>query len=413
MTEYVHSVIKLDEIYCSPSYSSMIPLKGGRLLWVWGEGKRDPMPLHAHISSDEGKTWQQDILRYKNGEPVLGIFGIHMVRLKSGKLGMVQSRLGGQQAFHVSDDEGKTWSAGVDLNPNGPKAHTSHDASIVLGDGRIVVPVYTDIGPTPLAVKPKRLKRYSESYFGANIGVVFRYSFSYYSDDEGQTWHRNKNETFVALDNGALGMHAFEEPAVVELKDGQILMVGRTYLGQHFKCYSKDRGETWTQPEPTGLVLVPSPCVIKRHPGTGDLVIIWNQVSKWEYMIGLYRHRLTCAISKDEGMTWQNHKNLESLDDTTVIEADEIAVGLDGGYRQPVDRKRYHRAPEPLRKNEPTLTFINDKSVITYGMSTWGDPDVLKLTYGADLAQLNEKMGMGKFDRANKVRVVSQDWFYT
>ena len=88
-------------------------------------------------------------------------------------------------------------------------------------------------------------------------------------------------------------------------------------------------------------------------------------------------------------------------------------MGLDGGYRQPVDRKRYTGAPAPLRKNEPTLTFLNDKAIITYGMATWGDLDVIRLTYGIDdIDELNERFGMAPFDRANKVRVVSIDWFY-
>ena len=336
VTEFVHLTLKLDQIFLSPSYSSVIPLTDGRLMWVWGEGKTGSEPLHANFSQDEGASWSApSALQYASGEPITGLFGIHLVRLNSGRIGMVQARTAGQQTFHVSADEGDTWSAGVDINVPDVVVNTSHDVSIVLEDGRIVVPVYSTIGPTPISPKPKRLQRFSESYFGANIGCTLRYSYSYYSDDEGVTWQRSRNETFVPLDNGALGSYAFEEPAIVALNDGRILMMGRTYLGQHFKAYSQDRGESWTEPQPTGLVLVPSPCVIKRIPTTGDLLIIWNQVSRWEYMIGLYRHRLTCAISKDEGETWQHHKNLESMDDVAYIEADSIEVGLDGGYRQP------------------------------------------------------------------------------
>lgn len=414
MTEFVHSTIKLDQVFLSPSYSSVIPLTDGRLMWIWGQGQREPKPLQANFSENEGASWSPPTpLLQENGMPVEGIFGIHLVRLQSGRIGMVQTSHTGQQTFHLSADEGNTWSAGVDINTPDAIVNTSHDVSIVLEDGRIVVPVYSTIGPTPLSPKPKRLQRFSESYFGANIACTLRYSYSYYSDDEGETWQRSRNETFVPLDNGALGSYAFEEPAIVALKDSRILMMGRTYLGQHFKAHSEDRGESWTEPEPTGLVLVPSPCVLKRIPTTGDLVIIWNQVSRWEYMVGLYRHRLTCAISKDEGETWQHHKNLESMDDTSYVEADAIEVGLDGGYRQPVDRKRYTGAPAPLRKNEPTLTFLNDKAIITYGMATWGDLDVIRLTYGIDdIDELNERFGMAPFDRANKVRVVSIDWFY-
>ena len=53
-------------------------------------------------------------------------------------------------------------------------------------------------------------------------------------------------------------------------------------------------------------------------------------MSAWETLQGLYRHRLSWAISKDEGLTWQNHKNLESLDDVSYIEPtpiEQVMVG--------------------------------------------------------------------------------------
>ncbi len=82
----------------------------------------------------------------------------------------------------------------------------------------------------------------------------------------------------------------------------------------------------------------------------------------------------------------------EYVHSTIKLEADSIEVGLDGGYRQPVDRKR-----------EPTLTFLNDKAIITYGMATWGDLDVIRLTYGIEnIDELNERFGMAPFDRATR-----------
>jgi hypothetical protein len=352
-------------------------------------------------------------LKTTDGKPIPGIFGIQLVRMRSGGIGLAQTKTTGQQSFQVSTDEGETWSEGVDVNPAGTNANVAHDVSIVLGNGRILMPVYSHIAPTSPLAKPKRLQRFSEEYFGANVASHLRYSYVYYSDDEGATWHRSRNETFVFVRNGDGGSYSFEEPGLVELNDGRILMMGRTYLGQHFKAYSDDRGETWSQPEPTGLTLIPSPCNVKRIPSTGDLLVAWNQVSKWEYMIGLYRHRLTCAISKDEGQTWEHHRNLESLDDTTYLEADEgVDVGLDGGYRQPADRERYFRAPAPLRYNEPTIAFINDKVVITYGMCVFGDKSVITDTYGMDFNKLMEDFGLAPHDRGNKVRVLSPDWFY-
>ena len=129
-------------------------------------------------------------------------------------------------------------------------------------------------------------------------------------------------------------------------------------------------------------------------------------------MTGLYRHRLTCAVSKDEGATWQHHKNLVSLDDVTHIEPDAIEQVLIGPFRQPTDRRRYHRAPGPLRCNEPTCTFRDGTAVITHGMCVFGDKDVIKHTFGMDYDHLMQDLGLAPFDRGNKVHVLPIDWFY-
>ena len=55
MTEYVNSIIKLDTVKHSPSYGSVLPVGDGRLLWVWGSGRADPIePVQANYSEDEG-----------------------------------------------------------------------------------------------------------------------------------------------------------------------------------------------------------------------------------------------------------------------------------------------------------------------------------------------------------------------
>ena len=60
------------------------------------------------------------------------------------------------------------------------------------------------------------------------------------------------------------------------------------------------------EPELTALKGTAAPVSISRIPGTGDLLAIWNHnpgASK--------RNPLTAAISKDEGESWQQFRNLE------------------------------------------------------------------------------------------------------
>jgi hypothetical protein len=422
MTEFVNSIIQLDQVTLSPSYGSVIGLNDGRLMWAWGSGHAAPLrPFQAIYSDDEGQSWTQPTdLVQTDGEPVLGVMDANLLRLKSGALGLAQRSVaqpaeweGGYHAalsFHKSEDEGVTWSPAVQISPTGTSAVITNERSVMLKDGRIIVPFYSGLGPKP-AGDPKRSSRYGHD-FGNAARANLNYSSAYYSDDEGETWTRSDNEAFVVLEQGVQGSYSMGEPTVVELKDGRVLMFGRTNLGRFFQSLSHDRGETWMEPTPTDLACYPSPCRLTRIPSTGDLLVIWNQISRWETMIGLYRHRLSCAVSSDEGGTWRHHRNLESLDDTSYIEPDEIGSMLIGKYHQPVDRQRYHRAPGPLRFNQSTCTFIGDKAVITYGMCVFGDKSVLTGTYGVEYDDLMKDLGLAPFDRGNKVRVVSTDWFY-
>ena len=108
------------------------------------------------------------------------------------------------------------------------------------------MPVYSEISSTPASQKPKASARFGHEFSNAASHMMF-YSFVYYSDDEGRTWHRSRNETFVLLDKGVKGAYAMGEPTVIELKDGRLLMLGRTNMGRVFRSFSEDRGETWSE----------------------------------------------------------------------------------------------------------------------------------------------------------------------
>ena len=77
-----------------------------------------------------------------------------------------------------------------------------------------------------------------------------------------------------------------------------------------------------------------------------------------------------------------------------------------------MDLSRYHRATGPLRFNEPTIAFLGEKAIITYGMSTFGEKSIITDTYGLDYDVLMREKGLAPYDRGNRVRVVSTSWFY-
>ncbi|MDX1758729.1 MAG: sialidase family protein, partial [Arenibacter algicola] len=53
-----------------------------------------------------------------------------------------------------------------------------------------------------------------------------------------------------------------------------------------------------------------SPATIEKVPGTGDWVMVWNNNDGSDPAIKAKRTPLTIAISKDEGKTWGNIKNI-------------------------------------------------------------------------------------------------------
>ena len=122
-------------------------------------------------------------------------------------------------------------------------------------------------------------------------------TFCYLSDNEGRSW-RKSNGYIFGWDR-RLGSFPCDEPVVIELKDGLLLLLARTTIGQIYRVYSHDDGASWEVPEPSGLASAYAPSMIRRIPSTGDLLLIWNQASRAEIESGYERSRLSVAISNN------------------------------------------------------------------------------------------------------------------
>jgi sialidase-1 len=200
-----------------------------------------------------------------------------------------------------SSDEGRTWGDPVCATPY-PSYHTVNpDQMLQLSGGRIIVPA-----ECTLAVG------------GGEAGHMV--SLCYWSDD-GLTWVRSRTH----VDTGS----TTEEPSIVELRDGRLLMVFRNRSGYVGRAYSTDKGDTWTG---VGYLTLPSPLApqtIRRIPRTGDLLLLWLnnpdapalarkenqplvQIGEIQRAAGAVRAPLSAAVSRDEGITWEHIRNLAS-----------------------------------------------------------------------------------------------------
>ena len=217
--------------------ATLLALDEERVALFYDDNRRE---LRTKISPDRGRTWGEPMpLRTATGQALRG-YRTHPLRLKSGKLGLVHTAVphvregrDGPLQFHISEDEGQTWSEGVWIDPSFAVARNG--TSRVLASGRVVVPVFVWISP---------LAGY-ESEGERNLC----YAWVYYSDDEGESWQASESELVVMTSPyNAQGVYDFEEPCIEELTDGRLLMHGRTRLGRMLSLRSSNRNARGSLP---------------------------------------------------------------------------------------------------------------------------------------------------------------------
>lgn len=296
---------------------------------------------------------------------------------------------------HTSADNGKTWDKGGKVDPY----NTGGAGSLysMMGDlmnylsiqiangghaGRIVAPYYLEMDGQHKDYSREQMGGYA-IWRGERICVETHTcvpemagTYMCFSDDEGETWKASKGFLMGYFNDGHLGHWSCEEPSVAELKDGRLLCYMRSTTGRILKSYSSDGGEYWSKVEATDIACSNSPAVIKRIPETGDLAMVWNQVSEQEIRAGYRRGRLSLAISKNDGASWMNYKTLELV---KGLSADK--------YIMPGDLKPMVRGPRekgPLLDDfcdyhYPNIHFEGDLIFISYYVARPNEKQVLRI----------------------------------
>ena len=289
-------------------------LRDGRLLYAFSELPDGRSGIYACSSGDRGQTWSEPQQLLSGPDPRFSApagewVGIaSFMRRENGQLMMAYVwSVGrpdpcGHSYYRFSDDEGETWSEAKVLTPGRERICQMHNAKLLrLSSGRILAPaeLRVDIG--------------LENDHRGFVSTVW------YSDDDGHTWHRSDNDVSM-LEQGIEA----QEPHLVELRDGRVMMLFRTYSGYVGRADSRDRGRTWSKGEIMEDLELPmnsSALHVSRITSTGDLLLVrstgnggeevgerprvYNRADGNKYHI---RTPLTSVISRDEGETWEDER---------------------------------------------------------------------------------------------------------
>ena len=253
---------------------SVVLLPDGRLLAAWFSGPFEAsvnqVILGSH-SSDRGLTWSpaevlQDFPHKSDFDPAFIADGertwLFFSAGRWNRYPFVRDEVNevGVNSFSTyarySDDSGRVWSPPVAVSPR----HGSRSNGIKLSTGELLLPM--------------------EEFDGSQAGVLK-------SADRGRTWKLLGKITTPA---GA------DEPSMAELRSGTIMMILRTTDGYLWKCFSKNKGETWSAPERTNIAAAATSANLLRL-SDGRLILTHDESPR-------YRTPLTVRVSRDEGGTW-------------------------------------------------------------------------------------------------------------
>ena len=190
-----------------------------------------------------------------------------------------------------SDNYGLTWRVdhtilvGERLQACAPPIRT--------GDGTVMIPAYGRVG---------------RSRTGSSV--------LYRSSDGGATWSEG---TIIA--RGTPKTRAYQEPVLMETSPGHLLSMLRVAdeknPGIFWRCESDDVGDTWSKPEPTGILSGACPRLLQVSDGR--LLLTYGR--RYE-PCGIY-----ACLSEDGGRTWGDTWQLRPAPDgdqgyTSSIELD-------------------------------------------------------------------------------------------
>ena len=257
-----------------------------------GGGDASDASLNFFTSTDGGYTWSAGEPFLLKNENSLNVLNPTYIWLNNAELGLIYGEKVENEVAYIymrrSTDYGKTWGEAICITdaPVGYTILPSGHRVLRLSNGRILLPVGYSATVNDV--------------YGSDRAI----GYIWYSDDEGNTWHRSPDALTLP--------HAALEPSVAELENGNILLSLRTREERViYQSISTDSGLTWAQPVNIDIQSPSATNTIMTLPATGDIALFWNNDFSAN---GTERRPLTVALSTDNGLTYHNIRSLVDCD---------------------------------------------------------------------------------------------------
>ena len=244
------------------SYPVIARTVGGKLLTVWtvrAKGDADTRIVGA-VSADGGRTWGAprtviDIPRMDDADPNIVVDGprifVYSTTVAIGQPSIARSQVYASR----SEDEGVTWTDPVEITFPFKYFVGKRHIGIKLLDGTLAMPFSWDLWAQ------KGIPARTEGEMNLASGVLL--------SKDGMHWtpygqvHVWTEKVTPFSTNGVC------EPALVELRNGELLMILRTGASFHYESRSRDGGLTWDAPRPSPLMGHNTPTALwhlEQHP---------------------------------------------------------------------------------------------------------------------------------------------------
>ena len=264
-------------------------LGNGQLLAVWASVAKGggPGKVYGAFSRDHGRGWSAPRLLMADAARTMAdpnllvdgarVFVFATVVPHPNRITKSWTR------FIRSEDNGSTWGALEEIPiPRQYVAGKQHNG-IVLLDGSYLVGVAWDKWPE------MGMAARTEGEMDLTAGVLVS------KDGKHWTLHGALHVLLDKLTPG--GTNGLCEPSLVELDNGEVLMILRAGGTHHYESRSRDGGLTWSAPKPSALTGHNTPAALYRLNGSPEIAAVWNNSP-------LTRYPLSAALSSDGGRTW-------------------------------------------------------------------------------------------------------------